>query len=391
MGLLRRILLVLLMGSGAAIVQAQQDQVKPVKVAVFAPVYLDSAFVGDAYKLGNKAIPKYMLSGLDFYNGVMMAIDSLNAENAPVEVLVYDSKSPDAIARVLTDDPELEGLSLIIASFNTRTEIKAVADLAKDHHVPLISSTYPSDGGITDNPYFVMLNPTLMAHIDGIFKFLQRNYPTDQVILYRRKGNLEDMIQKALLNMNRTTQGTQVKFRTIMLQDTTGVAPILRGLDSTKQNIILCGSLDESFGRYVTRIVGNLHNYQSVVIGMPTWDGSNDIGKTAEIIYSTPYSLTRSDQLSKSLSAKYLALYGVRPSDMFYKGYESMYHFTKLALKHGSTLIDHLSDRDYKQFADFDIQAVHSAKDSLRTEYLENRKLYFIRKSSGKIKSVTGN
>lgn len=391
MGLLRRILLVLLMGSGAAIVHAQQDQLKPVKVAVFAPIYLDSAFIGDAYKLGNKAIPKYMLSGLDFYNGVMAAIDSLNVENAPVEVLVYDSKSPDAIARVLTNDPELEGLSLIIASFNSRTDIKAVADLAKDHHVPLISSTYPSDGGITDNPYLVMLNPRLGVHFDGIFKFLQRNYPTDQVILFRRKGNVEDMIQKTLLDMNRTTHGTPVKFKTIMLQDTFGVAPILRGLDSTKQNIILCGSLDESFGRYVTRIVGNLHNFQSVVIGMPTWDGSKEIGKTTEIIYSTPYNLTRSDKLSQRLSAKYQATYGARPSDMFYKGYESMYHFTKLALKHGSALMDHLSDKDFKLFADFDIQPVRSAKDGLQTEYLENRKLYFIRKTSGKLKSVTGN
>jgi hypothetical protein len=45
------------------------------------------------YKLGKANLPRYILPGLDFYNGMMMAVDSLNKEQAPVEVLFYDSKS----------------------------------------------------------------------------------------------------------------------------------------------------------------------------------------------------------------------------------------------------------------------------------------------------------
>ena len=48
---------------------AQND--KPLKIAVFAPVYLDSAFDNGNYKLGNASLPRQMLPGLDFYNGVM--------------------------------------------------------------------------------------------------------------------------------------------------------------------------------------------------------------------------------------------------------------------------------------------------------------------------------
>jgi hypothetical protein len=66
---------------------------KPLKIAIFAPVYLDSAFEGPIYKLGKNNLPRYMLPGLDFYNGAMMAVDSLNKEHAAVEVLFFDTKN----------------------------------------------------------------------------------------------------------------------------------------------------------------------------------------------------------------------------------------------------------------------------------------------------------
>jgi len=52
---------------------------------VFAPIYIDSAFDDANYKLGT-GIAKNILPGLDFYNGAMMAIDSLNAEGVHAEV-----------------------------------------------------------------------------------------------------------------------------------------------------------------------------------------------------------------------------------------------------------------------------------------------------------------
>jgi ABC-type branched-subunit amino acid transport system substrate-binding protein len=389
MRLLSGILFALLAICQATGASAQADSSKPLKIAVFAPVYLDSAFAGDVYKLGKNTFPKNMLPGLDFYNGVMMAVDSLNAENASVEVLFYDSKSPQAAAEALGTDPNLQQLSLIIASFNTRSEVKPLADLAMAQHIPLISSTYPNDGGITANPWFVMVNPRLSTHIEAIYKYLHRSYPTDQVILFRKKGNAEDLIQYTLTDMNSKTAGIPLKLKTVELPDAFSVSQVMRQLDSTRPNIVVCGSLDEAFGTNLARVISTLKSYQVSLVGMPTWDGVRDMGRNVDLVYSTPYNLTRTDKLSQLLSAKYQSLYAARPSDMFFKGYESMYHFTKLLLKHGDALINNLSDKSYKQFADFDIQPVGSGKENLPTDYLENKKIYFIRKVDGKIKSVS--
>ena len=365
---------------------AQND--KPLKIAVFAPVYLDSAFDNGNYKLGNASLPRQMLPGLDFYNGVMLAIDSLNTEHLPVSVLFYDSKSTVTPLQTVVNDPALQDASLIIASFNARSDIKPLADFASQMKIPLISSTYPNDGGVTGNPFFVLINPTLKTHIEAIYHFLHRTYPVENMVLLRKKGAIEDLIQYVLADMNKKTAGIPLKIKTVELTDSFSVHDITDHLDSNKQNIVICGSLNEEFGTGVTKILGGARNFRTVTVGMPTWDGLKDISKDIDIIYTTPYNFYKNDKLVMELSMKYKAKYAGRPGDMFFKGFEAMYHFSKLLVKHKATLINKLSDKDFKLFNDFDIQPVRSVKDSSLPDYLENKKLYFIRKTDGMLKSV---
>jgi hypothetical protein len=66
----------------------------PKKIAVFAPLYLDSAFNDTSgYRYAKNEFPKFISSGLEFYEGVQLALDSLNQEKIPLEVFIYDPRS----------------------------------------------------------------------------------------------------------------------------------------------------------------------------------------------------------------------------------------------------------------------------------------------------------
>ncbi|MEO7532005.1 MAG: hypothetical protein ABIS69_11355 [Sediminibacterium sp.] len=359
------------------------------KIAVFAPVYLDSAFTEDFYKLGKGSIPRYMLPGLDFYNGVMLAVDSLNKEKVPIEVLFYDTKNTATSIEELLRTDEMKNISLIISSFTTRTEVKPLADFALANSIPLISATYPNDAGITANPFFVILNPTLISHIEAIYKYIRRSFPTDNITMFRRQGDVGDLIQSVFGDMNNNTPGTLLKIKTVELRDNFTSAEVLVQLDSNRQrNIVFCAAINEAFGSNLSKVLSSNKSYHATVIGMPTWDGLKDISTNLDIIYSTPYNLQRTDKLSTRITDLYKKKYAGRASDMVFKGYESMYRFTKLLLKYGDTLINHLSDKEYKLFHDFDIQPVKTGKESTQINYLENKKLYFIRKKNGMVKSI---
>lgn len=374
-----------------SVVTAHSQEInKTWKIAVFAPVYLDSAYTADGnYRLGNQILPRYIMPGLDFYNGIMLAVDSLNAEKQPIEVLFYDSKSVKGNTSNAVLDSFLADVSLIIASFNNRNEIKPLADFALEHEIPLISSTYPNDGGLTENPYFILINPTLRTHLEGIYSYLQRVYPTSSMTMFRRKGAVEDMIQNTFADIARTTKSVPLKIKTIELTDSFTTSEVISFLDSTRQNIVICGSLNENFGTNLVKSLSESKRYRSIAVGMPTWDALKGVDRNVEIIYTTPYHFIRTDKIGLEITNTYRTRFSGRPSDMVFKGFESMYRFTKLLIKHEGAFMKNLSDKSLKLFNDFDIQPVKPySSNPNAVDYLENKKLYYIRKLDGQIRSA---
>ena len=364
---------------------------KHYKIAVFAPVYLDSANDLDNTRILNSGFPKSILPGLEFYNGVMLAVDSLQKENSPVEVFFYDTKTKSKPLNLILADKELTDVNMIIASVTSRNELKLLADFALQKRIPLLSATFPNDGGITGNPYMVILNTTLRTHCEQLYHYIQKYNAIGNIVLIRRKGLAEDLIQSAFEETGRTTLSVPLKFKTITVSDSFSNEEIRSVMDSMQKNTIICGTLNEAFGLRLVRALSASPAYSTTAIGMPTWDGIRDLDKPdckgVDIIYSTPYRFSRTDKQVLAFTDTYKTRYQGKPTDMAFKGFEIMYHFTRLLILHDRDLMNNLSEKNYKLFNDFDFKAIHNKK-THATEYLENFKLYFIRKANGNIKSA---
>jgi hypothetical protein len=85
------------------------------KIAVFAPLYLDSAFNYSGDYRFNKTFPKFLNPGVEFYQGVQLALDSLQQMGAPLEVFIYDTKSRTTSLPQLLRSPELANVEMFIA------------------------------------------------------------------------------------------------------------------------------------------------------------------------------------------------------------------------------------------------------------------------------------
>src|SRR6266487_3242265 len=88
------LLIVYCLLSTALFAQDSSAFFKP-RIAILAPLYLDSAFdANNNYRYGS-VFPKFINPGLEFYEGVQLAFDSLNKENHRIEVFVFDTRSSD--------------------------------------------------------------------------------------------------------------------------------------------------------------------------------------------------------------------------------------------------------------------------------------------------------
>ena len=360
------------------------------RIAIFAPLYLDSAFDATNTYRFDKNFPKFINPGLEFYEGIQFAIDSLNKENVPLEVFIFDTRSNKQLLQEQING--VDSLALIIAHATVQ-ENWVLADEAKIRNIPYINVNLPNNGGITNNPYFVMLNPSLKTHVESVYRYLQKFYPTNSITVLTKKGQLEEMIKTYINEFAQSTVSVPLKLKWVDLTDSFTVRQLLPMLDSNRQTVFFAASLDDHFNRrLITQMALAGRSYKTTIVGMPTLDNlDRDLSKSEfkgpEIIYGHPFYNAKTDKLSTQINNHFSTQMYARPSDMVFRGYEVMWKYSKLLDKYKRDLSSNLSDKSNKVFTDFDIQPVLN-KQTMEMEYFENKKLYFLKWQDGVIRGV---
>ncbi len=360
-------------------------------VAIFVPLYLDSAFdAGGNYRY-DKNFPKFFNPGLEFYEGAQMALDTLAKEGMKLAVQVYDTRNSKGLEQEL-GDAALQGVGLIIGQVSSPTELQLLAAAAAKKNIPFINVNYPNDGGVTNNSSLVILNSTLRTHCEGIYRYLQRNYPMKSLVFFRKNGAQEDRLKGYFLDIEKKTASVPLKIKYVTLDDHFDAAALELSMDSSQQTVCIAGSLDEVFGARLCTLLASLNRtYRSTVIGMPTWDNL-DLSKPEfageEIAYSTPFYTNPTDTLVKVIQQHFKTRFYSRPTDMVFRGYESVYRFSKLLGLHGKDLSGSIGEKKFKVFNDFEITPIFLNRQNLTLDYFENKKLYFIKKMDGIVVAV---
>ncbi len=362
------------------------------QVAVFTPLYLDSAFDANQVYKHDKYFPKYINPGLEFYEGIQLALDSLQKEKAQLDVYVYDLKSvTQPLSGVLSSD-SFNNMDLIIGNVNN-VEMVLLANTAAQKKIPFINVNFPNDGGITNNPYLVILNSTLKTHCDGIYRFIQRQFPLDDIIMFRKKGVQEDRLQSYFTEFTKLTASVPLKIKYIYLEDKFDSTLLALYLNKNRETICVAGSLDLNFANDLCQKLASISDeYNLKLIGMPNWDGLPALNKpgmkTLEVIYTTPFNLSNSNSVALLIQDHFKNKFYSRPSDMVYRGYETMLRFGKLLLQYGPALSTGLAEKKFNVFTEFDIQPVHTNRQNMTLDYFENKKIYFVRKLNGTIAGI---
>ncbi len=372
-------------------IHAQPDSIQRHHIAIFTPLYLDSAFDSLSNYRYEKNFPKFINPGLEFYEGAQLAIDSLEAEKVPLDVSVYDTRSASQSVEQVLQSPDFAQTELIIGHV-VPPDLWKIASVAAKKNIPFINVNYPNDAGITNNPDYVILNSTLRSHCEALYKFIQRNYATSNIYVFRKKGAQEDRLRDYFNQVEKNTASVPLNLKYITLDEPFTVNQLVPYLDSMQKTICIVGSLDEGFGKTICAQFASVYKtYQTKVFGMPTWDAidfSDPAYSDEEIYYTTPFYINPNDSLVASINQYFKTRFYSRPSDMVFRGYETLYRFGKLLQLHGSNLAGSIGEKKFKVFNDFDIEPVFLNKQTMTLDYFENKKLYFIKQVNGSVVAV---
>ncbi|HEY2349367.1 MAG TPA: amino acid ABC transporter substrate-binding protein, partial [Puia sp.] len=124
-------------------------------IAVFLPLYLDSAFDASGNYRYDQSFPKFLNPGLEFYEGIELAMDSLRKKGTSLEITVYDTRSTKKSIQQMMEEPAFSNMQLILGYVNAG-DLRILANVARNMEIPFINVNFPNDGGVTGNPEFVI-------------------------------------------------------------------------------------------------------------------------------------------------------------------------------------------------------------------------------------------
>ncbi len=370
----------------------ENNEEKRLRVALFTPLYLDSVYSPSStyYKQG-KNFPKYINPGLELYEGAELAADSLSKENIPLDLFVYDTKSSSSSVNEIIRKGKLQGIDLIIGHV-TANEAKSLGIFSSNNDVPFLNVNYPNDAGISNNQNFIILNSTLNTHCSAIYKFIQKNYALSPIVAFRKKGSQEDRLKSYFDEISSNTASVPLKIKNVVLEDNFTVEELKKHLDNNTTTVVIAGSLDIKFANKITQSLASINTtHPTLLFGMPTWwDATNFTRpefKGIEVMYTTPFYIPADHALGTTLTNDFRNQYYARPTDFFFKGYETLYHFVHQLHLNGNNFSSSLSDSRFRIFTDFEIQPVLNNKTNT-LDYMENKKIYMVKKVDGIITAV---
>jgi hypothetical protein len=318
-------------------------------------MYLDELVKGETVR---DKIPAKALPGISFYQGIMIASDSLKKAGFDMDVYIHDIGSASESVSELISKNKLDSTDLIIGAVPSK-DVPAIAAYAKKKQVNFISALSPSDGDVTDNQFFTLLQPALKTHCEWIMRDVVNKFPGQRVtLLYRTSTEVDGNAYKYLTDSGIDNEHTW-QLLCDKVPDKETLTPLF---DVTKPNVVIISTLDNAYADSLLKALSvDFPGTAFDVYGMPTWNSISGLHKAHAYPNLTIYVTDPFDYGQGSVTGKYVARiykeeYGNRAPELVYRGYETLFWYANLLKQYGTIFNDKYGDNAAAPFTKFEMK-----------------------------------
>lgn len=282
---------------------------------------------------------------VDFYRGVLLAMEDIKNEGYDVELSVFDSEgTEERIQSIMADEPLFHEAQLIIGPVY-ESELSVVLPYATENSIPVISpladivslhspmlfqmqaesdNKYDKFERIFDGSREVVIvhTPSIDREYEAKMRELsaghvvyELNYTFDrESLLYMRNA---DGTNGEQIDITEFMRSSTSKAFVVLASDEIDVDRVLTTLSSTRASILGRGSL---MGDYV--VVGNRRWKQITSIDKQTFFNNNTV-------FLVPYHANRGNRSVAMFDARYIKAYEALPTMYAYRGYDAAMIFCR--------------------------------------------------------------
>ena len=328
----------------------------------------------------------------NYYSGVKLALEKLDAEGANFSVNVIDS----GVGNLNPKLNNLKDYDLIIGPYS-RDQLKETAEFCRKNEIVNVSPWQASSRIAKDNPFHIQLRPNQTAYYDAMIQHALDKYDVDQIFMVGRdtktdKGRINYFQETAAAILN--------KPKGVLNEYTVDIDSLINDaltydeiFVEDKENVFLFpqwSSEDEPFLYDCLRKLAIEKGLNDLVVyGMPVMIDSEKISydyfQNLDIHVTRAKWVDRHDPEVKAFRKYYFDRYNALAEDDALDGYDMMMFIGTNLLKDGKTF-QHTLDQDRSRYlqTSFDIQKVVLSEEERldnfnKIDYFENRNLDIIR------------
>lgn len=294
---------------------------------------------------------------IEYYEGFLMAIDSLRKTGCNIDLWVYDiGEGTQKIESILGEDA-LKTADLIIGAVQGN-QIKRVAQFAEEHQIKYVIPFTSKNDDVLSNPYVFQVNtPQSYLYSNAAEAASNLFSNANVIILDTKQANQKTEYIQAL---KAEFKQKEIKVKDLSYKEATFTADIENAVDPNKENIIIPTTSDLDILLKIKTplrlLAESKPQYMLTLYGYPEWqvytrDCLEDFFALNTYIYAHFYVVNISPE-AQSFNSKFKRLYSKIPINTFPKycmlGYDTGLFFLNAIQKYGTNFEENLDKIRYK-------------------------------------------
>jgi LysM repeat protein/sulfur relay (sulfurtransferase) DsrF/TusC family protein len=317
------------------------------KIALMIPFYLsgfDELQAGSDVP-GKVDKPDYIkpFTFIQFYEGFMMAVDSLKKTGLNAEIFVYNVEDDAIATKELLRNPEMKQMDLIIGPVYSNS-FKIVAGFAKENHIFIVNPFTSREEVLYNNPFVFKLTPSFNSELGHLVHYLNTAYKNAQIFIARHdpyRDETDFNLLRTYLDKrldSRPAPFTDLYHEIVYSRDS--VYTFLHTASSDHENVVITLSDNKVFILDFMRKLNELRDtFPITVIGIPEWKKidflepeylnnlNTQIMSDTYIDYGNPW--------VKRFVSGFRENYFTEPQDYAFRGYDIGWYFLTALNKFG--------------------------------------------------------
>jgi LysM repeat protein/ABC-type branched-subunit amino acid transport system substrate-binding protein len=285
---------------------------------------------------------------LEFYEGALIALDSLQRKGMNIELYVFDVSNQNMINALVQMD-EFRDLNLIIGPVYPELQ-GTVASFAAKNRIPMISPLASTGNFEQNNSWYFKVNPSREYQIEQTAVYAAEDLRDKNFILLQLSGNSTsaDAQLARLCKEKLSISAGKNLFHEYNLPQQ-GVNELKPLLDDSAENVFIIPTDNEAqVSVAVTNLTALAEHYNIVLLGTQALPKLKSIQTEnyhrTRLRYLSPYFVDYNRPQVRRFVGRYREMYSAEPTPYSFQGFDVAYYFLSALYGYGKDFRNCLPD-----------------------------------------------